>query len=44
MDFIGTEDDFKAIMADSIFVGQLVARFQQMHSDFQELLTRHDVI
>jgi hypothetical protein len=44
MDFMGTENDFKAIMADDIFVGQLITRFQLMHSDFQELLTRHDVI
>ncbi len=44
MDFIGSEDDFKTIMADELFVGQLIDRFQVMHNDFQELLTRHDVI
>ncbi len=44
MDFIGTENDFKAMMTDNIFVGQLVARFQLMHQDFQELLIRYDAI
>jgi hypothetical protein len=44
MDFVGTEDDFKTMMADGVFVESLIERFQQMHGDFQELLNRYDAI
>lgn len=44
MDFLGGETEIRALFADDVFLKNILERFRQMHADFQEVLTRHDVI
>jgi len=43
LDFLGDEAALRAIFSDETFLKSVFSRFQQMHSDFDEVLTRFDL-
>ncbi|MBB3837034.1 hypothetical protein FHS57_001028 [Runella defluvii] len=44
LDFWGDEAALREIFADEVFLKSVFARFQQMHSDFNDVLTRFDLV
>ncbi len=44
MDFLGGEGEIRALFTDDAFLKTILERFRQMHQDFQDVLSRHDVI
>jgi hypothetical protein len=44
MDFLGGQAEIHALFTDEAFLKSILDRFRQMHQDFQDVLTRYDVI
>lgn len=44
LDFLGDEAALREVFTDEAFLKSVFARFQQMHSDFNDVLARFDLV